>query len=206
LSASERIGIAVGVALGLHYLHQPDRERNKPSIFHRDVKSANILLDADGYAKIADAGIAREADSSVTMTGGMGTKGYIDPFYDDSGEFTTASDVFSFGVVMLELLTGLQAFDSSQRPLDRKLFKRARRTFVPADFRAGFDEAREKLLRDLAMECTAEDIEDRPSLENCIKELLGEVREAEPDIVPPPPPAPAPAQRVREVSTGSRSM
>ena len=206
LTALERIDVAVGIALGLHYLHQPDSERNKPSIFHRDVKSANILLDADGYAKIADAGIAREADSSVTMTGGMGTKGYIDPFYDDSGEFTTVSDIFSYGVVLLELLTGLQAFDSSQRPLDRNLFKRARRTVVPADVRAGFDEAREKLLRDLAMECTAEDIEDRPGLEDCIARLLGEVREAEPDVPPPPAPAPAPAPRVREVSTGSRSM
>jgi serine/threonine protein kinase len=206
LTASERIDIAVGIALGLHYLHQPDSERNKPSIFHRDVKSANILLDADGYAKIADAGIAREADSSVTMTGGMGTSGYIDPYYFESREFTTASDVFSFGVVLLELLTGLQAFDSSQQPRDRNLFRRARRSVVPADVRAGFDEARETLLRDLTMECTAEDIEERPGLEDCIVRLLGEVREAEPDFVPPPPPAPAPAPRVREVSTGSRSM
>ncbi|GMH54265.1 hypothetical protein TrRE_jg9358 [Triparma retinervis] len=176
LPAHARIDIAVGIALGLHYLHQPDTERRKPSIFHRDVKSANILLDADGYAKIADAGIAREADSSVTMTGGMGTSGYIDPYYFDSGEFTTASDVFSCGVVLLELLTGLQAFDSTQRPLDRKLFKRARRTVIPADARAGFDETKEKLLRDLAMECTAEDIDERPSLEDCIARLLGEHR------------------------------
>jgi serine/threonine protein kinase len=205
LTASERIDIAVGVALGLHYLHQPDSERNKPSIFHRDVKSANILLDADGYAKIADAGIAREADSSVTMTGGMGTSGYIDPEYFETGDFTTASDVFSYGVVLLELLTGLQAFDSTQNGRNKKLFQRARRTVVPADVRAGLDEARETLLRDLAMECTAEDIEERPGLEDCVARLLGEVMEAEPDVVPPPP-APAPAPRVREVSTGSRSM
>ncbi|GMI33862.1 hypothetical protein TrCOL_g3237 [Triparma columacea] len=163
LTASERIDIAVGVASGLHYLHQPDSERNKPSIFHRDVKSANILLDADGRAKIADAGIAKEADS-----------GYIDPYYEFiCGTFTVASDVFSYGVVLLELLTGLKAFDSRQRPLNRKLFKRARSTKVPADKRAGFDKKKEKLLRDLAMECTAEDSHLRPSLEDCIARLLG---------------------------------
>ena len=171
--------------MGLHYLHQPDTERNKPSIFHRDVKSANILLDADGYAKIADAGIAREADSSVTMTGGMGTSGYIDPEYFETGDFTAKSDVFSYGVVLFELLTGLQAFDSTQQGRNKKLFQRARRTVLPADARAGFDEMKEKLLRDLAMECTAEDIDERPSLEECITRLLGEVREFEPELVQP---------------------
>ncbi|GMH65588.1 hypothetical protein TrRE_jg2986 [Triparma retinervis] len=185
LPAPARIDIAVGIALGLHYLHQPDTERNKPSIFHRDVKSANILLDADGYAKIADAGIAREADSSVTMTGGMGTSGYIDPEYFETGDFTAKSDVFSYGVVLFELLTGLQAFDSTQQGRNKKLFQRARRTVLPADARAGFDEMKEKLLRDLAMECTAEDIDERPSLEECITRLLGEVREFEPELVQP---------------------
>ena len=85
------------------------------------------------------------------MTGGMGTSGYIDPEYFETGGFTTSSDAFSYGVVLLELLTGLQAFDSTQQGRDKKLFQRVRRTEVHADARAGFDQTKETLLRDLAM-------------------------------------------------------
>jgi hypothetical protein len=109
LDAAQRVDIALGVARGLRYLHAADTDafHDKPSIIHRDIKSANILLDSQLRARICDVGLAREADSGATMTGGVGTPGYVDPEYGETLQFTAASDVFSLGVVLVELLRGV---------------------------------------------------------------------------------------------------
>ncbi|XP_010033701.2 LOW QUALITY PROTEIN: proline-rich receptor-like protein kinase PERK15 [Eucalyptus grandis] len=105
-----RMKIALGSARGLAYLH----EECNPKIIHRDIKAANILLESNFEAKVADFGLAKFASDTDThvSTRVMGTFGYLAPEYASSGNLTEKSDVFSFGVVLLELITG-------RRPLDR---------------------------------------------------------------------------------------
>nr|ACN25535.1 unknown [Zea mays] len=98
-----RYKIAVNAAEGLSYLHHDC----KPVIVHRDVKSNNILLDAEYGAKIADFGVARTiGDGPATMSMIAGSCGYIAPEYAYTLHVTEKSDIYSFGVVILELVTG----------------------------------------------------------------------------------------------------
>ncbi|GMJ08762.1 hypothetical protein HRI_004545400 [Hibiscus trionum] len=106
---STRIRIALGSAKGLAYIH----EDCHPRIIHRDIKSANILLDNNFEAKVADFGLAKLSSDNYThvSTRVMGTFGYLAPEYASSGKLTDKSDVYSFGVVLLELITGKQPVD-----------------------------------------------------------------------------------------------
>ncbi|CAK8569242.1 unnamed protein product [Lathyrus sativus] len=99
-----RLKIALGSAKGLAYLH----EDCHPRIIHRDIKGANILLENNFDAKVADFGLAKfnqDANTHVS-TRVMGTFGYMAPEYASSGKLTDKSDVFSYGVMLLELITG----------------------------------------------------------------------------------------------------
>ncbi|KAL0641751.1 hypothetical protein Bca4012_102639 [Brassica carinata] len=101
---SKRMKIASGAARGLAYLH----EDCNPKTIHRDVKAANVLIDDSYEAKLADFGLAKcclDNDTHVS-TRIMGTCGYLAPEYASSGIFSDKSDVFSFGVMLLELITG----------------------------------------------------------------------------------------------------
>ncbi|XP_065854991.1 putative proline-rich receptor-like protein kinase PERK6 [Euphorbia lathyris] len=106
---STRIKIALGSAKGLAYLH----EDCHPRIIHRDIKTANILLDFNFEAKVADFGLAKLSEDNNThvSTRVMGTFGYLAPEYASSGKLTEKSDVFSFGVMLLELITGRRPVD-----------------------------------------------------------------------------------------------
>ncbi|CAN6680320.1 unnamed protein product [Malus baccata var. baccata] len=106
-----RLRIAVGSAKGLAYLH----EDCHPKIIHRDIKSANILIDNNFEAMVADFGLAKLSSDNYThvSTRVMGTFGYLAPEYASSGKLTEKSDVFSFGVMLLELITGRKPVDPS---------------------------------------------------------------------------------------------
>lgn len=106
-----RLKIALGAAKGLAYLH----EDCHPKIIHRDIKATNILLESNFEAKVADFGLAKFSSDTDThiSTRVMGTFGYLAPEYALSGKLTDKSDVFSFGVMLLELITGRRPVDSS---------------------------------------------------------------------------------------------
>ncbi|CAL9103549.1 unnamed protein product [Musa acuminata var. zebrina] len=95
-----RVNIALDVARGLEYLH----DGAVPPVVHRDIKSANILLDHSMRARVADFGLSREEMVSHQASNIRGTLGYLDPEYVSSRSFTKKSDVYSFGVLLFELI------------------------------------------------------------------------------------------------------
>ncbi|CAM8893263.1 unnamed protein product [Rhodiola kirilowii] len=135
LDWAHRVRIAIGSARGLAYLH----EDCHPRIIHRDIKSANILLDENYESRVADFGLARLASDTYThvSTRVMGTFGYMAPEYASSGKLTEKSDVYSFGVVLLELITGRKPVDLSQ---DESLVEWARPLLVQALETENFEE------------------------------------------------------------------
>lgn len=114
-----RVRIAREVAGALAYLHSAA----STPIYHRDIKSTNILLDGKYRAKISDFGTSRSIaiDQTHLTTRVQGTFGYFDPEYFRSSRFTDKSDVYSFGVVVVELLTGEKAVSSSRVEQGRNL-------------------------------------------------------------------------------------
>lgn len=109
LDWNTRKRIAIGAARGLLYLH----EQCDPKIIHRDVKAANILLDDYYEAIVGDFGLAKlldHAESHVT-TAVRGTVGHIAPEYLSTGQSSEKTDVFGFGILLLELITGMRALE-----------------------------------------------------------------------------------------------
>ncbi|XP_060185744.1 receptor-like cytoplasmic kinase 176 [Lycium barbarum] len=112
LSWNLRMKVALEAAKGLAYLHSPEAK-----VIYRDFKSSNILLDANYNAKLSDFGLAKDGPidgQSHVSTRVMGTYGYAAPEYMATGHLTARSDIYSFGVVLLEMLTGRRVVDKNR--------------------------------------------------------------------------------------------
>ena len=122
LTWQQRVSVLLDALKGLDYLHTPDPVTHKPKILHRDIKPDNILIDAEGNARLGDLGLARQqrpaAHNVTTMTSIAGTNGFMDEHYQGSGRFDAAADCYSMGISILVTLTGLPAFEPSQGKLD----------------------------------------------------------------------------------------
>ncbi|KAK9164715.1 hypothetical protein Syun_005617 [Stephania yunnanensis] len=125
LDWNTRIKIGVGAARGLQYLHC----KANPPVIYRDLKSANILLDNDFSPKLSDFGLAKlgpVGDKTHVSTRVMGTYGYCAPEYAMSGKLTLKSDIYSFGVMLMELVTGRQAIDYKKKQGEQNLISWSR--------------------------------------------------------------------------------
>ncbi|MFS7974190.1 putative transferase, protein kinase RLK-Pelle-LRR-I-2 family [Helianthus anomalus] len=117
LNWQERLQIALDISHGIEYLHDGARPffflssllflHAVPPVIHRDLKSANILLDHLMRAKVADFGLSKEEVYDGRNSGLKGTYGYIDPMYVSTNKFTMKSDIYSFGVILFELITAI---------------------------------------------------------------------------------------------------
>ncbi|KAL8094329.1 receptor protein kinase TMK1-like [Apium graveolens] len=184
LSWAKRLTIALDVARGMEYLHNLARQ----IFIHRDLKSSNILLGDDFRAKISDFGLVKLApdrDRSIA-TRLAGTFGYLAPEYAVTGKITTKADVFSFGVVLMELLTGLMALDEhrsaetrylaewfSQIKSDNKKLADAVDPVIDAK-EENFDSI--SIVADLAGHCTERDPNHRPDMGHAVN-VLGQLVE-----------------------------
>ncbi|CAL0319311.1 unnamed protein product [Lupinus luteus] len=113
-SWTRRIRFALQVAKAVHTLHS-----SNPPIIHRDIKSSNVLIDYDRKARLGDFGLALRGhveDVRVKCTPPAGTLGYLDPCYLAPGDLSAKSDVFSFGILLLEILSGRNAIDVNYSP------------------------------------------------------------------------------------------
>ncbi|KAK7295127.1 hypothetical protein RJT34_18031 [Clitoria ternatea] len=107
-----RMNIILGTARGLAYLH----EGLEPKVVHRDVKSSNILIDRQWNSKVSDFGLAKLlcSENSYVTTRVMGTFGYVAPEYACTGMLTEKSDIYSFGILIMEIITGRSPVDYSR--------------------------------------------------------------------------------------------
>ncbi|KAJ1399447.1 Serine-threonine/tyrosine-protein kinase, catalytic domain [Sesbania bispinosa] len=117
-----RLEIALGAAQGLSYLH----EELEIQVIYRDFKCSNVLLDENFKPKLSDFGLAREgpvAGNTHVSTAVMGTYGYAAPDYIETGHLTAKSDVWSFGVVLYEILTGRRSLERNRPKTEQKLLE-----------------------------------------------------------------------------------
>ncbi|KAF6174253.1 hypothetical protein GIB67_033785 [Kingdonia uniflora] len=176
ISWDDRLRIAAETAYALAYLHSAP-------IIHRDIKSANILLDDNFMAKVADFGISKlvQLDQTQMSTLVQGTFGYLDPEYFNTSQLTEKSDVFSFGVVLVELLTGKKHVCSERSPEERSLAiyfnatLKANRLFQLVEPQV-IDEGKSAQIMaysDLAKRCLHMKGEERPTMKEAAAELEG---------------------------------
>ncbi|KAI4972230.1 cold-responsive protein kinase 1-like [Hordeum vulgare subsp. vulgare] len=190
-----RRGVCVGVARGLAFLHE---EMASGPIVHRDIKASNVLLDAGYGAKIGDFGLAKLFPDAAThvSTRVAGTTGYLAPEYALYGHLTKKADVYSYGVLLLETVTG----KSSSRSLhlsdegDKVLVERVWELYEAANLREMIDPAMEDGCNEeeavrymkVALLCTQATPQRRPSMPQVLEMLEREdVRVREKELTPP---------------------
>ncbi|ONK66863.1 uncharacterized protein A4U43_C06F12810 [Asparagus officinalis] len=178
LDWSKRMRIALGAARGLLYLH----EQCNPKIIHRDVKAANILLDESFEAVVGDFGLAKLLDTrdSHVTTAVRGTVGHIAPEYLSTGQSSEKTDVFGFGILLLELITGPKTLSSGNAPVQkgmildwvRALHEEKRiQTLVDKDLNGSFNDNELESVVDVILLCTQSNPVLRPKMSEVVKAL-----------------------------------
>ncbi|XP_059648091.1 BRASSINOSTEROID INSENSITIVE 1-associated receptor kinase 1 [Cornus florida] len=182
LEWEKRQQIALGSARGLAYLH----DHCDPKIIHRDVKAANILLDEEFEAVVGDFGLAKLMDYKDThvTTAVRGTIGHIAPEYLSTGKSSEKTDVFGYGVMLLELITGQRAFDLARLASDddvmlldwvKTLLKEKKlETLVDGDMQGQYVVEEVEQLIQVALLCTQGSPMERPKMSDVVRMLEGD--------------------------------
>ncbi|PNY08007.1 LRR receptor-like kinase resistance protein [Trifolium pratense] len=171
LTYKRRLEVAIDVAKALVYLHH----ECYPSIVHRDVKASNVLLDKEGKAKVTDFGLARVVDvgDSHVSTIVAGTVGYVAPEYGQTWHATTKGDVYSFGVLIMELATGRRAVDGGEECLVeyvRRVMDNGTNGFSHFGLVGGAKEMFELL--QVGVKCTNDSPQNRPNMKEVLAMLI----------------------------------
>ncbi|KAF5776552.1 putative protein kinase RLK-Pelle-LRR-II family [Helianthus annuus] len=181
LDWNARKRIAIGAARGLLYLH----EQCDPKIIHRDVKAANVLLDEFNEAVVGDFGLAKlldHADSHVT-TEVRGTVGHIAPEYLSTGQSSEKTDVFGFGILLLELITGMRAFEfgktANQKGAMLEWVKKAHQEkkvelLTDKELGTNYDQIDVREMLQVALLCTQYTPAHRPRMSEVVRMLEGD--------------------------------
>ncbi|XP_073031058.1 LEAF RUST 10 DISEASE-RESISTANCEUS RECEPTOR-LIKE PROTEIN KINASE-like 1.1 isoform X3 [Primulina eburnea] len=177
LTWSTRMNIAIETATALTYLHKSD-------IIHRDVKTNNILLDGNFCVKVADFGLSRlfPIDATHVSTAPQGTPGYVDPEYHQCYQLTGKSDVYSLGVVLVELISSMPAVDINRHRHEINLASFALNKIQKCDFEELIDSSlgygtdaevtrMTTSVADLAFRCLQPEKEMRPSMDEVLDYL-----------------------------------
>ncbi|XP_071695584.1 serine/threonine-protein kinase TIO-like [Rutidosis leptorrhynchoides] len=181
LTWKQRLKICIDAARGLDYLHNHVEDHQR--VIHRDVKSANVLLDDNWKAMIADLGLsklgrANESDTFL-VTNACGTEGYCDPAYRQTRILTKESDVYSFGVVLFEVLCGRLCFQSNLHSKEQLLPQLAQKYYKKEKLKMIIDPTLIKYVESnsvkkfarIAYQCLLEDRKGRPSMDLVLQEL-----------------------------------
>ncbi|KAF3685609.1 putative LRR receptor-like serine/threonine-protein kinase [Capsicum annuum] len=176
LSLGTRLHIALGAARGILYLHT----EADPPIIHRDIKANNILLDSKFTAKVSDFGISRLAPLPDAETSGhvstvvKGTPGYLDPEYFFTHKLTEKSDVYSLGIVFLELLTGMRPISQGRnivREVNAACQSGMMSSIIDRNIGTPYSSDCVKKFLDLALRCSVDEQKDRPLMLEVVREL-----------------------------------
>ncbi|KAI3754010.1 hypothetical protein L2E82_26094 [Cichorium intybus] len=177
----QRLMICIGAARGLNYLHSGLGEHQR--VIHRDVKSANILLDSNLVAKICDFGLSRlgprnQPDTEL-YTKVAGTSFYLDPTYHESRILRKESDVYSFGVVLFEILSGMLVYrersigDEQQFLMHsvRRYHRKETDKIIDPHIRNEIDSRSFDIFKETAYQCISFNLRERPTLDTVIKKI-----------------------------------
>ncbi|KAK2999018.1 hypothetical protein RJ639_022620, partial [Escallonia herrerae] len=182
-----RLEIILGAAQGMAYLH----EGLEVQVIYRDFKCSNVLLDEDFKPKLSDFGLAREGptgDRTHVSTAPVGTYGYAAPEYVDTGHLTAKSDMWSFGVVLYEIITGRRTIERNRPALEQRLLEwvkqfpaESKRFSIIIDPRLKNEYSLNAARRiaKLADSCLNKNPKDRPTMSQLVEELRLAVQESE---------------------------
>ncbi|KAG4202561.1 hypothetical protein ERO13_A05G345806v2 [Gossypium hirsutum] len=179
LDWKKRMKIAIGSAEGISYLHH----EVTPHIIHRDIKASNVLLDSDFEPLVADFGFAKLNPEGVShmTTRVKGTLGYLAPEYAMWGKVSNGCDVYSFGILLLELLTGRKPIEKLPGGVKRTITEWAEPLVARGQFkdladpklRGNFDENQLKQAISVACLCVQSEPEKRPNMKEVVYKLKG---------------------------------